>query len=141
LSTPCLDWLKTSFIEKSESVKFIRSKTNNFLHSAFDSQFIGTTTDYTSDTESRGTGYSSTSVEDSEDTKSDAFFSKSTKQDRNCVSKRLVLLNDRCLSMRNRPRSSTLKHLSFSIYFLTNAFFSKKHIKITMRTGSVLFAT
>jgi len=39
-----------------------------------DRNSLGTTTDYTSDTESRGTGYSSTSVEDSEDTKSDAFF-------------------------------------------------------------------
>jgi len=41
---------------------------------AFDSQFIGNTTDYTSDTESRGTGYSSTSVDESEVDKSDAFF-------------------------------------------------------------------
>lgn len=29
--------------------------------------YLGNTTDYTSDTESRGTGYSSTSVDDSED--------------------------------------------------------------------------
>lgn len=53
-----------------------RSRLDDFITDGNDNDHIdrnslGNTTDYTSDTESRGTGYSSTSVDDSEVSKSD----------------------------------------------------------------------